>query len=77
MSNIVRIWENGANTAGDIELMDTQLMAVCGAEDSSDDSPILIHDENPEDGSGRFELCKSEKQLFFSEEKSEKVKSGF
>ena len=75
MSNIVRIWENGANAAEEIELMDTQLMAVCGADDSSD-QPVVI-DDDAEDGSHKFEFHRSENRVFFSEEKEEKVRSGF
>jgi hypothetical protein len=67
--------ENGANTAGEIELMDTQLMAICGAGD--DDEPQVLVSGDVDDGSHKFELHRSEKQVFFSEEKEENVKSGF
>jgi len=35
MSNVVRTWEDEANTAGEIELTDAQLAAVVGAWDGN------------------------------------------
>ncbi len=32
MSNVVRTWKDEANLAGEIELTDAQLEAVCGAQ---------------------------------------------
>jgi hypothetical protein len=87
MSSIVRILGNGANVAGEIELVDTQLMAACGADDNSDPQ-VMIEDHSsqissqigPQNGfpSGphQFAFFKGERELFFADEKFEKVKSG-
>ncbi len=45
MSNIVQTWKNEANLAGELELADEQLMAICGAKHAKH----AKNDKNSED----------------------------
>jgi len=72
MSNIR---DNAANVAGEIELTDEQLEAVCGAWDGGDD---IEFDFDDDDGSHHhFNFFKKEKEVFFKKEKISKASGGF
>ena len=52
MSNVVQTLENEANLAGELELADDQLMAICGAKNAK----IAKHTENSDDTSLTLDL---------------------
>lgn len=74
MSNVVQTWENEANLAGELELADDQLMAICGAKHAKNAKHTENSDDPSLDSSNlNYEVSKHKKFSFsYDDEETQK-----